>query len=188
VVYVEINESSDPFANPSPLETFTNTTQVKLNTNLINRLITSDNDVLTVDTADFTADVTKEYQIYPNTFNAMQESIQEAIGNYDYDTIPLWMSSKQEDGSILGFTYAAVIAYVNPGQAKKVKLRIDRSGFDFKQLDFVADRFIWDNNMSEVWNLNTSEYVDNGITQTVYTATDTNDKYLIFPRQGLYRT
>ena len=118
----------------------------------------------------------------------MQESIQDAVGNYDYDTIPLWMSSKQEDGSILGFTYAAVIAYVKPGLAKKVKLRIERNGFDFKQLDFVADRFIWDSNMSEVWDLSTNEYVDNGVTQTVYTAPDVNDKYLIFPRQGLYRT
>lgn len=188
VVYVEINESSDPQATTSQLDTFTNTTEVKLKSNLINRQITSDNEVLTADTEDFTADVTKEYLIYPNTFNAMQESIQEAVGNYDYDTIPLWMSSKQEDGSILGFTYAAVIAYVKPGMAKKVKTRIERNGFDFKQLDFVADRFIWDNNMSEVWDLNTSEYVDNGVTQTDYTAPDVNDKYLIFPRQGLYRT
>jgi hypothetical protein len=188
VVYVEINETSDPVATASSLESFSDTTEIKLKSNMINRLITADNNILTVDTTDFAADVTKEYQIYPNTFNAMQESIQEAVGNYDYDTIPLWMSSKQEDGSILGFTYAAVIAYVKPDLAKKVKLRIERNGFDFKQLDFVADRFIWDSNMSEVWDLNTNEYVDNGVTQTVYTAPDTNDKYLIFPRQGLYRT
>ena len=188
VIYVEINESSDPSATTSQLVNFSNTTMVKLKSEMINRLITSDNEILTVNTTDFTADITKEYQIYPNDFNAMQESIQEEIGNYDYDTIPLWMSSKQEDGTILGFTYAAVIAYVKPGNAKRIKLRIDRSGFDFKQLNFVADRFIWDNNMSAVWNLNTSAYIDNGITQTDYTDPDTNDKYLIFPRQGLYRT
>ena len=72
--------------------------------------------------------------------------------------------------------------------AKKVKVGIERNGFDFKRLDFVADRLIWDNNMSEVWDLDTDSYVDNGITQTDYTAPDVNDKYLIFPRQGLYRT
>jgi len=188
VVYVEINESSDQFATTSQLDTFTNTTERKLKSNMTNRLITADNEIVTADTTDYSIDVTKEYQIFPNTFDAMQESIQEVIGNYDYDTIPLWMSSKQEDGTVLGFRYAVVIAYVKPGLAKKVKLRIERNGFDFKKLDFVADRLIWDNNMSEVWNLETSAYVDNGITQTEYTGTDVNDKYLIFPRQGLYRT
>jgi len=188
VVYVEINESSDPVTSTTQLDIFKNKTAIKLKSSMISRLVTSDNDTFTVNTTDYSIDMTKEYMIYPNTFDAMQESIQEAIGNYDYDTIPLWMSSKQENGSILGFQYAAVIAYVKPGMAKKVKLRIERNGFDFKKLDFVADRLLLDNNMSEAWSVDTNSYIDNGITQTDYTATDVNDKYLIFPRQGLYRT
>jgi hypothetical protein len=69
VVYVEVNEYSDPFTTASTLETFSNTTLINLNSNMTNRLITIDNDVLTADTADFTADVTKEYQIYPQCLN-----------------------------------------------------------------------------------------------------------------------
>jgi hypothetical protein len=42
----------------------------------------------------------------------------------------------------LGFTKALVICYVKPGKADAMISRIKNSEFDFKSIDFVADRYI----------------------------------------------
>jgi hypothetical protein len=60
-----------------------------------------------------------------------------------------------------GYTRALVLCYVKPGFAAAVKSRIKNKGFDFKSIDFTADRFIID-------------VIDGQL----------EDKYLAFPQRG----
>jgi len=54
-----------------------------------------------------------------------------------------------------------VLCYAKPGRADSIMARIRASGFDFKDIDFVADRYLID-------------IIDGEI----------QDKYLAFPQRG----
>ena len=59
--------------------------------------------------------------------------------------LPLWMRSIQPGSkSELGFTLSIPLCYCKVGMAAGVLLNINHSGFDFKMLDYTADRFIID--------------------------------------------
>jgi hypothetical protein len=72
------------------------------------------------------------------------------------------MRSIQENGFVEpGFVSAIPICFVKPGNADEIILKINNSGFDFKNIDFEVDRYIIDS-------------ID-GIIE---------DKYLVFPQRG----
>jgi hypothetical protein len=56
---------------------------------------------------------------------------------------------------------ALPLCYCNPGASEKIVARIKASGFDFKTIDFLVDRYIID-------------IIDGEI----------EDKYLAFPQRG----
>ena len=100
-------------------------------------------------------------RIFPNSFKNMRRRMAET-GLDDREFLPLWMRSIQDSGSYeTGYVKALPLCYCNPGAAVNVLARIRASGFDFKTIDFVADRYVID-------------IIDGEI----------EDKYLAFPQRG----
>lgn len=83
-------------------------------------------------------------RVFPNSVKNMRKRISE-IGERDREFLPLWMRSIQQTSTYeLGFTKALVLCYANPNRADSIISRIKSSGFDFKTIDFTADRYIID--------------------------------------------
>lgn len=83
-------------------------------------------------------------RVFPNSIKNMRRRIRD-IGERYREFLPLWMRSIQP-GTVAepGFTKAVVLAYTKPGFAPNVISRIKTSGFDFKELNFTADRYLID--------------------------------------------
>ena len=83
-------------------------------------------------------------RIFPNSIKNMRTQI-ETVGDSDREFLPQWMRSIQDSASYeLGFTKALPLCYCLPGKSAGIISRIKASGFDFKSLDFLADRYIID--------------------------------------------
>jgi len=90
-------------------------------------------------------------KVYPNSLIEMRDQIIDNIGQYA-EVLPLWMTSKQANGRILGFTRAWVIAYCKPGRGKQVAYNITQQwGEQQNLIDFIADRYILDRQLSKNW-------------------------------------
>ena len=108
----------------------------------INSKVLVSYDNLTVDSDIPYASDSDLQRVFPNSIKNMRDRIQN-IGERDREFLPLWMRSIQEQATYeLGFTKALVICYVKPGKADAMISRIKNSEFDFKSIDFVADRYI----------------------------------------------
>jgi hypothetical protein len=100
-------------------------------------------------------------RVFPNSIRNMRSRIR-AAGQRDREFLPLWMRSIQDQAAFeTGYVKALPLCYCVPGAAENVMARIKASGFDFKTIDFVADRYIID-------------IIDGEI----------EDKYLAFPQRG----
>jgi len=100
-------------------------------------------------------------RIFPNSIKNMRKRIA-AVGDNDREFLPLWMRSIQDQAAYeTGYTKALILCYCQPNSAVNVLARIKASGFDFKAIDFEADRYIID-------------IIDGSI----------EDKYLAFPQRG----
>jgi hypothetical protein len=111
-----------------------------------NILLTSDSDNQTV---------------YPNSFKNMRNRLK-PIATRNRDFMPLWMRSIQPDAQVeLGYTRALVLCYAKPGKAAEIVTKIKASGFDFKLINFEADRIVID-----------------------YLNKNVGDKYIAFPQRG----
>lgn len=86
--------------------------------------------------------------VYPNSFPNMIERLSNNVGYQDRGILPRWMTSRQDDGTVLGFTRALVLAYVNPGRSAEVAYRVRQAIEDFNLIDFTIDRYEWDNILS----------------------------------------
>lgn len=124
--------------------------------------ITSDTDVITADSED-------TYVFYPNSFENMNDKMISEIAQIELESLPLWMRSKQENGSILGFQPAVIVAYVTPGNADEIIFNINRrTDIDLKQIEFRFDRYIWDTDMSVNWDKTTDPAGWTAETETTY--------------------
>jgi hypothetical protein len=100
-------------------------------------------------------------RIFPNSVKNMRNRIR-TVGDRDREFLPLWMRSIQDRADYeLGYTKALVLCYALPGKSAEIMARIKASGFDFKKINFVADRYVID-------------IIDGEI----------QDKYLAFPQRG----
>jgi hypothetical protein len=100
-------------------------------------------------------------RVFPNSIKNMRSRIG-IVGDRDREFLPLWMRSTQDQAAFeTGFIPALPLCYCVPGAAANVISRIKASGFDFKTIDFLADRYIID-------------IIDGEI----------EDKYLVFPQRG----
>jgi hypothetical protein len=72
------------------------------------------------------------------------------------------MRSIQTDSFVeTGYVKALILCYQQPGKSEGVISRIKSNGFDFKSIDFTADRYVIDILDGEI-----------------------EDKYLAFPQRG----
>lgn len=100
-------------------------------------------------------------RIFPNSFKNMRKRIK-ALGARDREFLPLWMRSIQSNSFVeTGFVRALTLCYTKPNYSEKIMSRIKADGFDFKSINFTADRYIID-------------IIDGEI----------EDKYLAFPQRG----
>jgi hypothetical protein len=97
-------------------------------------------------------------QVYPNSLDDMRDQVIDVVGQIS-TKLPLWMTSKQTDGRVLGFTPAWVMCYVNPGRARQIAYYIaTQFGTQLNRVDFKVDRYILDAEMSRNWNTATQRW------------------------------
>jgi hypothetical protein len=135
--------------------------KLELKDNINSRVLVS-YDALTVDSdIPFVSD--RDHQrVFPNSVKNMRKRIR-TVGDRDREYLPLWMRSIQDmEQYEPGYTKALVLCYAKPGKSAEIVSRIRASGFDFKLIDFLADRYIID-------------VIDGEI----------EDKYLAFPQRDI---
>jgi len=83
-------------------------------------------------------------RVFPNSIKNMRNRIK-VLGDRDRDFLPLWMRSIQgQTTQESGFVKALVLCYTVPGKSANVLARINAAEFDFKTIDFTADRYLID--------------------------------------------
>lgn len=113
------------------------------------------------------------YTAYPNSFSNMQSRMASEITYANKGALPDWMTSRQTNGRILGFTRAVVLAYCVPGGSGVIAYRLRQNGFDFNELDFTVDRYLLDNVYSQ--------YYDNVEDKFITSLETTFDRYPTLP-------
>lgn len=144
--------------------------------------------------------------VYPNSLINMRDQVIDTVGQVS-PALPLWMTSKQPNGTVLGFVPAWVMAYVLPGEANRVIYNINQQ---FKQklniIDFKVDRYELDRSQTHNWDSATDSWIPSPPESTVFdenttifdmgsmtfnspadrwTNTDEFDKYLVFPKTNI---
>jgi hypothetical protein len=96
--------------------------------------------------------------IYPNSFPNMTARLETGLGYNNRSVLPRWMISVQENGLVLGLTRAVILAYTQPGASKLIAYRLKNSGFELNSVDFVTDRYQWDNYLSQFYDTTTNTF------------------------------
>lgn len=95
-------------------------------------------------------------EVYPNSLINMRNQVISVVGRVPpplTGILPLWMTSKQQDGRVLGFTPAWVIAYLRPGRGNQVLYNIrTRFGSRLNLVDFKIDRYELDRGQTHSWD------------------------------------
>lgn len=90
--------------------------------------------------------------VYPNSLFNMRNQVIDVVGQVS-NILPLWMTSKQANGQILGFTPAWVICYTKPGKSKQVAYNVETEfGETLNNIDFEVDRYELDRLLSVNWD------------------------------------
>jgi hypothetical protein len=89
--------------------------------------------------------------VYPNSLPNMRDQVIDTVGQVAQG-LPLWMTSKQADNTVLGFVPAWVIAYVKPGLSGRVAYNIQQQfGEQLNRVDFEVDRYELDRSLTHGW-------------------------------------
>jgi hypothetical protein len=129
--------------------------------NSINSKVLVSYDAIKVDSNIPFASDSDHQRIFPNSIKNMRRRIR-GVGERDREFLPLWMRSIQTDSFVeSGYVKALILCYMQPGKSEGVISRIKSNGFDFKSIDFTADRYVIDILDGEI-----------------------EDKYLAFPQRG----
>jgi len=100
--------------------------------------------------------------VYPNSLINMRDQVINTVGQVDV-VLPQWMTSKQQDGRVLGFTPAWVIAYIKPGFGQQIAYNIrTQFGSQLNTVDFKVDRYSLDRTMSKNWDPVTQQWTPPG--------------------------
>ena len=112
-----------------------------------------------IDPADSSSQIT---QVYPNSLVDMRTQVIDVVGQIS-TKLPLWMTSKQTNGSVLGFTPAWVICYTKPGRSKQIAYYIaEYFGQQLNRVDFKVDRYVMDRTLSKNWDTTTQHWTPKG--------------------------
>jgi hypothetical protein len=161
------------------------------------------------------ADSTEISVVYPNSLINMRDQVVSVVGQISpplTPALPLWMTTKQANGRVLGFTPAWVIAYVKPGQSARVAYYINQIfGQNLNLIDFKVDRYELDRSATFAWepyedSTESGQWIPSPPAATTFdsdttifddrdtvfispaktvTNTDEFDKYLVFPRTNI---
>jgi len=102
------------------------------------------NPILTIDSTGYQASNSHTNVYFPNSISLWRQRLK-AVGSTERNYLPLWMRSIQPGTKEeLGFVLAVPICYCKAGASADILLNIAHSGFDFKTLDYTADRYIID--------------------------------------------
>jgi hypothetical protein len=97
-------------------------------------------------------------QVYPNSLINMRDQVIDVVGQISTQ-LPLWMTSKQTNGRVLGFTPAWVMCYVKPGRSRQIAYYIATEfGVQLNRVDFKVDRYILDRELSRNWDTTTQQW------------------------------
>jgi hypothetical protein len=110
-----------------------------------------DNELISVDSTGYKSSDSNSKVYYPSSISIWRERIKNSIHldssklASERNYLPLWMRSIQPgEKQELGFKLAIPLCYCKVGTADTIMLNIKYSGFDFKMLDYTADRYIID--------------------------------------------
>lgn len=145
-------------------------------------------------------------KVYPNSLINMRNQVIDVVGQVA-PVLPLWMTSKQADGRVLGFVPSWTIAYVNPGQSARVAYNVQtKFGDKLNLVSFQVDRYALDRSQTHNWNIAANKWIpypalvtsfDNNTTifdgaATAFTAPSDRwkgdeefNKYLMFPKRTI---
>ncbi len=152
VLYIPMRDDNGPTAKSLDLR------------NKINRTVTIDSEKPNIDLNYFTVN-SYDRIIYPNALNSMRSQIKDTLGYVDREVLPLWMTSKQENGTIPYWNPAMVLTYLKPGKGKQVKFLLSRLfEFDLKDISFEVDRYIWDCNLSKNYDTVNNTFLESSLT------------------------
>lgn len=101
--------------------------------------------------------------VYPNSLINMRDQVIATVGRVPPPLTPIlprWMTSKQRNGRVLGFTPAWVIAYLKPGRGDQVLYNIrTQFGDRLNLVDFKIDRYELDRGQTHNWDPNTQQWI-----------------------------
>jgi hypothetical protein len=127
------------------------------------------------------ADSTEISIVYPNSLINMRDQVVSVVGQISpplTPALPLWMTTKQANGRVLGFTPAWVIAYVKPGQSSRVAYYINQIfGENLNLIDFKVDRYELDRSATFAWDSADDQWIPQPPAATTFdlnTYTDVN--------------
>lgn len=97
-------------------------------------------------------------QVYPNSLVNMRDQVIDVVGQIS-TKLPAWMTSKQANGRVLGFTPAWVLCYTKPGRSQQIAYYIQTQfGEQLNRVDFKVDRYILDRELSRNWDAATQQW------------------------------
>jgi hypothetical protein len=97
-------------------------------------------------------DTTEITTVYPNSLINMRDQVIDTVGQAG-TILPLWMTSKQANGRVLGFVPAWPIAYTKPGKGEQLAYYIrTQFGERLNLIDFEIDRYELDRLLSKNWD------------------------------------
>ena len=97
-------------------------------------------------------------QVYPNSLVDMRNQVIDVVGQIS-TKLPLWMTSKQTNGRVLGFTPAWVLCYTQPNRSNQIAYYISTQfGEQLNKVDFKVDRYVLDRTLSRNWDAETQDW------------------------------
>ena len=151
VIYVNIIDINDP---PPGLTANTRITYDSINNN-----ITVDESAH-IDNSNITADSYNQNILFPARLTTMKTRIETILGIADSRTLPAWMTSVQENGLVLGYTPACVVAYVQPGMGKQILFYLNsNNSIELNKIKFTVDRYTLDAYFSQNYDKVNDEWI-----------------------------
>jgi hypothetical protein len=106
--------------------------------------------------------------VYPNSLVNMRDQVIDTVGQIS-PALPLWMTSKQANGRVLGFTPAWILAYTKPGQSARVLYNIKTQWpSSLNVIDYQVDRYERDRSQTWQWNQDTDKWLPQPPAATVF--------------------
>jgi len=97
-------------------------------------------------------------QVYPNSLVNMRDQVIDVVGQIS-TKLPLWMTSKQANGRVLGFTPAWVMCYTKPGRSQQIAYYVQTQfAGNLNAVDFKVDRYVLDTTLSRNWDTQTQNW------------------------------